>query len=46
MNLFAVASVQSQYGDGDGAGPDSIRASPSRALPAKEPYYSNRGRAL
>ncbi|KAM0446961.1 hypothetical protein ACHAO4_009112 [Trichoderma viride] len=40
MNLFAVASVQSQYGDG--AAPDSARASPSRGLPAKEPYYSNR----
>ncbi|KAM0512171.1 hypothetical protein ACHAPE_009101 [Trichoderma viride] len=40
MDLFAVASVQSQYGDG--AAPDSLRASPSRGLPAKEPYYSNR----
>ncbi|PTB39750.1 uncharacterized protein TrAFT101_007475 [Trichoderma asperellum] len=39
-----MASVQSQYGDG--AGPDSVRASPSRALPAKEPYYSNRDIAI
>ncbi|KAL6887823.1 Sfi1 spindle body domain-containing protein [Trichoderma evansii] len=39
-----MASVQSQYGDA--AGPDSVRASPSRAHPAKEPYYSNRDIAI
>lgn len=44
VDLFAVASVQSQYGDG--AAPDSLRASPSRGLPTKEPYYSNRGKAV
>ncbi|KAL7924952.1 Sfi1 spindle body domain-containing protein [Trichoderma austrokoningii] len=39
-----MATVQSQYGDG--AAPDSLRASPSRGLPAKEPYYSNRDIAI
>ncbi|KAL7930937.1 Sfi1 spindle body domain-containing protein [Trichoderma chlorosporum] len=39
-----MASVQSSYDNG--TGPDSVRVSPSRVLPGKEPYYSNRDIAV
>ncbi|OPB39642.1 hypothetical protein A0O28_0053480 [Trichoderma guizhouense] len=40
----SMASVQSSYDNG--SEPDSVRVSPSRVLPGKEPYYSNQDIAV